>query len=134
MVSTDSSKTDAIVGYIHESENTEIGESRMYATDEKGADIGDVMLNKKGEFVILGGNDYAVAFNKLKTQFNELQQSHNLLVTNYNLLVTAFGAHTHLYAPGPLPPVASGVPNASGTPSTPSIANIDLTKVNKVRL
>lgn len=76
-----------------------------------------ILLNEDGEVILNSGVDYAVAYEKLKTEFNELNNKFNDFVSKYNL-------HTHGSVPVPLP---SELANSS-------IANIDNTKVEKVRL
>lgn len=114
MISTASGKTNTIVGYILQSDKTEIGESRMYATDSSGTDIGDVKLNSDGEFVILDGSDYATKYNSLKSD-----------IAAFNILLT-----------DELALIATGITGAGGA-YTPTGLSIDIsngTKADKVRI
>ena len=112
---------------------TDPGEKEIYSTDnpvtEKKAKIklasnGDILidayggatLNIKadGNIEINGNADYAVAFDDLKAEFNKLKDDYN--------------SHTHNYNPGPGAPAATTVTSAVNT------SNIDLAKVDDVRL
>lgn len=84
------------------------GEKEFYSKSS-GVKKAKLKLNKDSEVVLNDGVDFAVAFNKLKTEFNELQAKFNL--------------HVHLLA---------------GVPTDPTLqlstANIDNTKIEKVRI
>ena len=90
------------------------GDSKVYSTDADGNEQATCNFLADGTIEINGNSDFAVAFNDLKTQFDELK--------------TAFNTHTHVYIPGTL----ATVPTA--TPLPQSVANIDLAKVDEVKL
>ena len=94
----------------------EPGEKEIYSYDSGGAKLASILLNKGSEAIINEGTDFAVKFNALQTEFNELQ-------TRFNDLVTVFNNHIHAGVGTP--------PTTSGNQST---ADIDNTKVEKVRL
>jgi hypothetical protein len=112
------------VGYIDKKNKSEAlqGEKRLYARDTDGNPCSIVWLKNDGSVRLNLGTDWAVQFTALQTEFNELQQKHNDLLTE-------FLAHMH-------PTAAAGSPSVPTpiNPQTPSVANIDNTKVDSVRL
>ena len=123
LLTTDNNKTSAIVGYILRSEETEIGETRMYATDSSGNVLGDVKLNNDSEFVILGGSDYAVQHTPLKTGLNNQDTAINTELTKLSVTISAMVSA--FYSLGVTIPAYT-----KGNIST----DIDNSKVEKVRL
>lgn len=98
----------------------------LHNRDERPTDLDDdevemwskfdnyVKCNKNGEIEINGKDDYAVAFNDLKTEFNKLKDDYN--------------AHQHSYNPGP------GAAALCAVTASQNTSNIDLAKVDKVKL
>lgn len=78
-----------------------------------------------GEIQIQGADDYAVAFNDLKTGYDQLK-------TDLNNLITAFNSHVHPTAATGPPSIPTPVPSLIPAPS--STASIDGSKVENVRL
>ena len=85
------------------------GEKLLYSRDSSGAVKAKVALKNNGEIILNDGGDFAVKFNELKAAFDQLKAD--------------FNAHVH----------PTGSPN-TGTPTVPSTANMDSSKVEKVRL
>ena len=96
---------------IEPDENLQPGEKEIYSK-QSGVKLAKLKLNLQGELVLNDGTDFAVAFEKLRTEFNELQVKFN----------------THIHGG-----VAAGG-QTSGVPTVLSTANIDNVKVEKVRL
>jgi len=94
----------AIIGYINVSQVADVGETRMYSTDENGDVKMYIHLKNDGTAELNGTGNFLVKFNELETAFNELK--------------TAFNTHTHI---GNL-----GAPTATGLPQ--STANIAAAK------
>ena len=105
----------------------EKGETLIYSYDADGVVLSSVKMNKTGEFVVNDGVDYAVLFDKLKIEFNELQQKHNDFVTTFN-------AHIHITTATVGATAVPGVIASTTTIETPSIADIDNVKAEKVRI
>lgn len=122
-------KYSFVLGYAQEAfEGLKSGESAVYSKDSKGK-VSSFIINRNDETIeMLGDEDNLVRFSNLKNEFNQLKQDFNTHIANYNASMSAYGGHTHLYSPGPLPPVTTPPPTTPGTPSTPSIANIDNAK------
>lgn len=80
-----------------------------------------VLLDENGDYRFENGTDFGVAFNRLRTAFNQLQ-------ADYDALVIAHNTHVHLGVPHATSTV--GAATVTGSAST---ANIDPSKVAKVR-
>ncbi len=106
-----------MAGTISLSQGAKEGERILYSRDENGAVQAKIYLNASGEVFINDGSDFAVKFNELKSSFEQL--------------VADFNAHTHMVSGT----ASAGVVTATASPTTsPSSANIDSSKVDKVRL
>lgn len=122
-----------VIGYVTTERMADVGETRLFSTDTNGQLQAYMWLKNEGNILELNGNDdNAVLFNKLKIEFNELKQSHNDLVSKVNANAALQGTHTHPYLNATTPSVTSpsGVP---GQTSTPSDANIDNAKNEKIK-
>lgn len=125
---------ECIIGYLNNNRKSEIGEHRLFCTDEAGNFKFNVWLRADGT-LLMGDSDipaeyvnYAVMFNELKIEFDKFQQAFNQHVTVYNSHI-----HPILNAlPAATPP---GVVTSSPTlsTSTPSTAVIDNAKNIKIK-
>lgn len=115
---------NVIIGYINVNQIAEIGENRLFSTDEDGNLIFEMRLRNDGTVEIGGSVDNLVRFSKLKIEFD-------ILKTDLNSLVSAFNTHVHATAaPGPpVPPT----PVPSVIPATPSIADISPAKIDELK-
>ena len=57
----------AVLGYILHSETTQEGETRIFATDEDGAEVFDIFLKRDGTCEFGGNIDFFVRYNALNT-------------------------------------------------------------------
>lgn len=95
----------AIIGFINKNQLADIGEARMFSTDENGVLKTYIWLQNDGIMEVGGDVDFMVRFSDLKAGFDTL-------VTNFN-------AHVH---------------GGAGTPPTiPSTASIDSAKINEIK-
>jgi len=103
----------AIIGYINVNQLAEVGELRLYSTDENGVEKAYIWL-KNDENIEIGGNtDFMVRYSALETAFNELQQK-------YNTFAAA-------YVPGG--PTSVGLPPTAQT----STGNISAAKIDNIK-
>ena len=108
------------IGLILEDGQTPIasdGERFLYAQSALGTIASSVKCKKTGEVVINDGEDYAVAFSKMKEAFDQLRSDLNDLVLKFN---------TH---PGHLP----GRP-VPAVPAIPSLADMTGSKCSTVKV
>lgn len=135
-----------LIGYLLKNRLAEVGELRMYATDDAGAEQNYMWLRADGTIEIGGDADNMVRYSELETAFNDLKadldtliDKHNRLLSDFNDLVTNYNAHQHTSAapgspttPGVPPvPVAAGVPSsATGSHST---ADITPAKIDEIK-
>lgn len=105
----------------------EDGEFEIYSIDGDGNKSAKVKLKPNQEIVLNDGEDYAVMFNKLKAEFNKLNDKFNDLVTAYNSHI-----HTTTATVGATGVAGTIAPTSSSAEQ--STADIDQTKVEKIRL
>lgn len=110
-----------VIGYINKNQLANVGEFRMFSTDENGTLKFAIYLKNDGT-VEIGGNT------KNMTRFQELESGFNELRSDFNAHVQKFNAHTH-------PGVQSGgaVTGATTTPSDPSAASIAGAKIDQIK-
>ena len=119
-------KTDVIgesiiIGYINKNQISDIGESRIYSTDEDGVLSFYLHLKNDGTASFGGDTDNLVRYSKLEDAFNELKD-------DFNSLVNTFNTHVH-------PGVTSGPSSTSTTPTTgtTSAADISDAKIEEIK-
>jgi len=112
-----------IVGYINKNRLAAVGETRIYSTDESGAEKIYIHLKNDGTMEIGGATDWMVRYSALETAFNDLKGTVNDLVDTFN-------NHTHTYIPGTLSPIPSA---ATLTTATPSSADISPAKIDEIK-
>jgi len=126
-----------VVGYINKNQVAEVGETRLYGTNDQGVEQNFIHLKDDGEIDIavvgqnsfklkpdgtievLGDADFMVRFGPLQAGFNTLVSDHNILLGAYNI-------HVHPTAPtGPVSP-----PSVTAFSST---ASIDASKIAEIK-
>lgn len=110
-----------LVGYLNKDLLAQVGETRLFSTDNNGSLQTYIWLKKDGNILIGGDTDNAVGYTKLATEFNELKGK-------FNDLVTLFNSHTH---------IASAFGSPTTTPASgaqPSAADISQAKKDKIKL
>ncbi len=100
-----------IIGYINKNQLADVGETRIFSTDENGVLQTFIWLQNDGIMEIGGDVDNMVRFSELKSGFDELKSDFN-----------AFLTHVH---------GAAGTPPTP--PATPSTASIDDSKINEIK-
>lgn len=115
-----------IIGYLNKNQKAEVGELRVFATNDSGTEKFYVWLRSSGEIEIGGTSNYAVKFNELKTEFNALKQSHNDLLNEYK-------THTHIATLAVSGSSATGTTNPTISTQTPNTSNIDNAKNDKIK-
>lgn len=114
-----------IVGYLNENRLAQIGELRIYSTDDKGEEKFYTWLKNDGTMEIGGDTDNMVRYSELETAFNELKSDHNNLAAKWDAFCAA-------YVPGS--PSAVGLPAtlASSTVGA-SAADITPSKIEEIK-
>lgn len=119
---------EAIIGYLHKDRLSQVGEHRIFSTDENLEMQTYVWLKNDGTMEIGGNTKHMVRYEELKTEFDKLKQDFNSLVTKYN-------SHVHPIINGF--PLASppGVVTSGPTPTTatPTTADISGSKIDEIK-
>ncbi len=110
-----------IIGYINKNQLADVGEARIFSTDENGVLQTFIWLQNDGIMEIAGNVDNMVRFSDLETAFDELKTDFNALVAKYNV-------HVH---PGVVAGMASTLVTTST--STPSAADISGAKIDQIK-
>lgn len=113
-----------IIGYLNKNQLAQLGESRIYSTDDKGALKIDIWLKNDGTMELGGSEGNVARFQELKEGFDQLKDDHNKLVQ-------AFNAHMHPTAATGPPSIATPIPNQ--IPAVPSNASIDDAKIDEIK-
>jgi hypothetical protein len=121
---TDVIGDDVVIGYIPKEALTEIGESRVFSTDENGNLQVYIHLKKNGDIHFGGDSGNLTRYQELETAFNELK-------SDFNSLVNAFNTHTHPTAATGPPSVPTPVPTV--IPVNPSTADITGAKIDEFK-
>ena len=113
-----------IIGYINKNQIADVGELRIFSTNESLAEQFYLHLKNDGTAEFGGSDDFMVRYNELESAFNDLKADFNSLVTTYN-------SHVHPY----VGLVATVPGNTSPTPSTgtPSTADITGAKITEIK-
>ena len=101
----------AIIGYINVEQLAELGELRLYSTDDAGVEKAYIWLKNDENIEIGGDTDFMVRYSALETAFNTLKQE--------------FDAHVH-------PGVTAGA-GVTSPIAVPSIADISGAKINDIK-
>lgn len=128
-IKTERDGDECIIGYLNKDRLAEIGDYRIFSTDDSAVLKTYIWLHNDGTIDIGGNAKHMARFEELKTGFDQLKQDFNTLVTKYN-------SHIHPIInaiPAATPPgvVTSGPTVTSGTPTT---ATIDPAKINEIKL
>jgi hypothetical protein len=112
---------NVVLGYVKLFSETQEGETRLYATDQEGALVFDLLFNNAGELIFNSGEDNAVRYSKLEDAYNELKGK-------FNDLVSAFNQHVHASSGAPPTPVPSVIP------AQPSTGDISPAKIDEIKM
>lgn len=122
---TQESGKNYVIGYLNTNRLAEIGENRLFSTDENGELKAWIWLKNDGKVQILGDTDNMVRYSKLEEAFNQLKADHNDLAQKWTAFATA-------YVPGS--PATLGTPPTLATSTVqPSTANISEAKIDEVQ-
>lgn len=115
---------NVVIGYVNKNKIADIGEFRVFSTDDKGEVKSYIHLKNDGVIQINGDNDNAVRYSELKKGFDSLK-------SDFNKLVNAFNSHVHATAAvgPPVPPT----PIPSVIPAKTSLASIDKSKIDDIK-
>jgi len=110
-----------LIGYINKNAIADIGELRLFSTDESGTEVMYLHLKNDSTMEIGGNNDYMVRYSKLETAFNQLK-------SDFNSLVSIFNTHVHTG-------VTPGVGSSGPTPLSVASSGADITpaKILKIK-
>lgn len=105
---------NVVIGYVKLFSETNEGETRLYATDQEGTLVFDLLFNNAGEAIFNSGTDNAVRYSKLEDAFNELQGKWNTFANAY----------------------VPGGPSTQGLPPTaqPSTGDISPAKIDEIKM
>lgn len=119
---TASKGEEVLVGYVNKSNLADVGEHRIYSTNENGEVQTFIWLKNDGTIEVGGDSDFMVRYSKLETAFNELKQDFNSLVNVYN-------AHMHPYTDDGSPATTSPTTSQGQT----SNADISPAKIEEIK-
>lgn len=110
-----------VMGYIAENVDTEVGETRIYSTNDDGEIQISFHFKNDGTVEMGGDADNLMRYNELKSAFDELRD-------DFNSLVNAYNTHVH---PGVTP--GNGATVITATTATPSSADMSASKINELK-
>ena len=110
-----------IIGYLNKNRLAEVGENRLFSTDENGVLSTFIWLKNDGTMEVGGDTDFMVRFSELETGFNQLK-------SDLNSLISTFNTHVH---PGVTVGAASTL--ITVTLETPSNADISNAKIQEIK-
>jgi hypothetical protein len=123
-VPTGETGKNAIIGYINKERLADVGEYRIFSTDDSGALKTYIWLHNDGTMEIGGDADNMVRFSELETAFNQLKDDHNALAQKWDAFCLA-------YVPGS--PSTTGLPATLGSSTVgQSTADISGAKIDEV--
>lgn len=116
-----------VIGYLNTQQKSEVGETRLFATDADGNFKFNLWLRADGT-VLIGDSDAPSEYANFATKFNELKTGFDALKADHNTLVSLYNAHVHSG-------VTTGAGSSGPTPSqgTSSTASIDDAKNETVK-
>lgn len=117
---------DMVIGYLVKNAITDVGESRMFSTDEDGNEVFSIHLKNDGTAEIGGDADNMVRYSKLEEAFNQLKQDFDNHVSNYN-------SHIHITTATVGPSAVPGTISPTVSSSTPSTADITPAKIDEIK-
>jgi hypothetical protein len=115
---------NVIIGYINKNRLAEIGEHRIFSTNDQGV-LSTYIWLKNDETMEIGGDaDFMVRYSVLESAFNDLKGT-------VNDLVSAFNSHMHATAATGPPSIPTPIP--SSIPAIPSTADISGAKIDEIK-
>lgn len=115
-----------VIGFINLDQIAEVGENRLFSTDEDGNLSIDIRLRNDGTAEIGGDVDNMVRYSKLEESFNELKGDLNDHITDYN-------GHTHITTATVGPTAVPGIIAPTTSLSSPSLADITPAKIEEIK-
>jgi len=88
-----------VIGYINKNQLAEIGEARIYSTNEAGATLAYMFLKNNGDIHLNGDQYSGVRFLPLEQAFGGLDSAINTQLRNIQFSITSLGG---IYTPTPL--------------------------------
>lgn len=122
-VETENRSKSAVLGIILNSDETNPGETRLYATDENGVEKFSVYFKNDGTVEFGGTDDNFVRYSELKKGFDDLKKDFN------DFLSGKFAVHTHPYVNVSTPSTTS----VTTTVVLPSSADISSSKIKNIK-
>jgi hypothetical protein len=123
---TSSKGKAVIIGYLNKNRLADIGETRLFSTDDSGNLQTYIWLKNDGTMKVGGDADNMVRYSELETAFNELKGDFNTLVTTFNNHI-----HTTTATVGATP--VPGVIAPTTTLGTSSAADISGAKIDEIK-
>lgn len=122
---TSVSGESVVIGFINKDCLSQVGETRLFSTDENGELQQFIWLKNNGDIHFGGDAGNLTRFQELETGFNQLKSDHNELVSEWNSFCAS-------YVPGS--PTTIGLPPTLSTSTvTSSTASIEDSKIDKFK-
>ena len=115
-----------IIGYINQNQLADIGELRLFSTDNSNAVQAVIFMRNNGDIEINGDADNMVRFSELKTAYDQLKGDFNAFVSIYN-------SHIHVTTATIGATPTPGVISPTVSTGTPSTATVDAAKIDNVK-
>jgi hypothetical protein len=104
-----------MIGVLNKDRKAEVGELRIYCTDENGAFKFNIWLRADGTFLI-GDSDTPEDYTNFAVKYNEAKQELDKVKTTLNELIQKWNAFCASYVPGS--------PSTTGSPPTLSTSTV----------
>ncbi len=122
---------EAIMGCLNKNLKAEIGEHRLFCTDEQGAFKFSIWLRANGE-VLIGDSEIPAEYTNFAVLYNESKAEQDKLKATVNDLVNKWNAFCASYTPGS-PSTLGTPPTLASSTVTPNTSNFALTKNEKIK-
>ncbi len=130
---TQNENETVIIGFINPDVSVDIGEKKIFSTDENGVESFPVHLKNDGTAIVGGEGDFLVRYNELATAFNQLRDDLNTAIETINTIRLDQTTFANVYVAGG--PAVQGLPPIYTTTSVAvadSVADITPAKIEEI--